>query len=419
MNTLEVEKQSRRIVRTLRAISADSSGALPTRFQLLRVGLWDTPNHGVFIIGPDDLLEYKTNFDAGIAQVVGENGNAPDGIMIDYDHESEVAGGWIKGMKVEGDTLWADPVVWSSQGTADLEGKNYKYISPEFYPKSRGGWPDPEQYDVYIPNVIAAASLVNRPLFKGLDPIMAKADGGGSRNSEDVIYINASEEGNRMPTLAEVIAKDGAAGLTEEEKKVLVDNQATLTAEQKVKFGLEAAPVAPAPVVSENKEEPIVPVVDPELAQIAASVKNGDNVVIKASVYKDLVDSTEQYQTEKAETIVDGHVARGAIKADSKAFWVSQLVGVRANADARKNLEEQLAALNDNPVMASEVGSSTRASDATSAQDQLMTKAQEAVKASISNGVATVTLSDAMKGILASDRGLAEQVKTERAAAHK
>lgn len=218
-----------------------------------------------------------------------------------------------------------------------------------------------------------------------------------------------------MPTLDEVKAKDQTT-LTEEDKQVIVDNAASLSQEEKIKYGLEAAPVAP---VVKTEVEPIVPApvvtVDPELASIAASVKSGDSVVIKASVYKDLTDSVEQYQTEKATAIVASHIDRGAIKPDAEAFWVNQLVGVRADAAGRKALEDQLAALNGNKVvMAGELGSSTKASDVTNAQAQLMEKAHAAVKA---DATGKTTLTEAMRAVMASDRGLADQVNNERAAA--
>ena len=230
--------KTERMARTFHPILASSTGStIPTKVELLKVGMWDTPNHGMFMITEEDLSEYKANFDAGVAQA------GDSGIMIDYDHMKGIAAGWIKGLTIGVDaagipTLFADPVEWTEQGKKDLLGKNYKCISPEFYPASRGGWNDPESYDTYIPNVLAAAGLVNRPLFKGLDPIMASEDSGRNREDRNIIYISASEKEKKMPTLEDVRVKSQDS-LTEEEKSFLVEHKEELTAEEQSKFGFE------------------------------------------------------------------------------------------------------------------------------------------------------------------------------------
>ena len=152
-----------RVARTFRAITADANGQLPTRIEILKIGMWDTPNHGMFMITADDISEMIVNFQAG----VGLPGQGLIGAPIDFGHESdEEAAGWMTQLSTDGTTLYAD-VTWTSAGMEALNGGTYKCFSPEFYPGCRGGWEDPESYGTYIPNVLVVGGLTNIPLFKG------------------------------------------------------------------------------------------------------------------------------------------------------------------------------------------------------------------------------------------------------------
>ena len=407
MNTLEGNKtQIGRMARTFKPILASSAtGDLPTRFQLLKTGIWDTPNHGVFAVTPEDLVQYKENFDNGVAQVIAADGK-PDGIQIDYDHMPGVAAGWIKGLKVEGDTLWADPVEWSARGEEDLRGKNFKYISPEFYPASRGGWEDPERYGFYIPNALAAAGLVNRPLFKGLTPIMASANGGNTDDEKNVIYISASEKEKPRMTIEEVRNKN-VADLNDEEKAFVAANQADFTDEEKVKFGLKSEIAAVVDETLKNKEETTVetPVVDPELAAIAASVKSGDSVVIKASQLKQFEDTAKEVEVMKREKIAAGvqkHVERGAIKADAADAWTDRIY-------KDPSMEDVLKEMNGSPVMAGELGTDVKAGDATaSASSKITASAKKLMETNTS-----LKMEDAISQVLRDDPVLAKEYSAE------
>lgn len=393
MNTLEVEKQkTERMVRTFRGLKADSNGSLPTRIEILQIGMWDTPYHGMFMIDQNDLNEMKANFDAGVAQ----SGDGL-GVPIDFSHdESGQAAGWIKGMVVEGNSLYADPVEWTGAGKEALLAGNFKCFSPTFYPSCLGGWPDPEDYDTFVPNVITGGALTNIPLFKGLQPIMASVDGGGKDKSR-VIYISASAEGKHMPTLEEVKVKD-VASLTEEDKKVLADNQASLSTDEKVKFGLEAAPAAPA--ANENKNEEGKDVTDPETAQIAASIKSGESVVVKASVFNKLQEDVKDMKRKEIAASVDAHIARGAIKADQKEAWTDRIL-------ADPTTVELLAAVPSNKLMAAAIGSTDNAIDVTGAQDELHGKV---VAAATDPKYKGYSYAQRRTAILAEDKTLATRI---------
>lgn len=406
MTDTAIKTKTERQARTFRPILASSDGdKLPTRIELLKIGMWDTPNHGMFMVTEEDLNEYKSNFDAGVAQ----SGDA--GIMIDYDHNKGIAAGWIKGLEIAPDskgvmTLFADPVEWTGVGKKDLLEKNYKCISPEFYPASRGGWEDPEEYGHYIPNVLAAAGLVNRPLFKGLQPIMASEDSGKSREERNIIYVSASEKEKSM-TLAEVRAKD-VSSLTEEEQSFLVEHKAELTADEQKKFGFETseaeteeqkkereAQEAAAKKAEEEKvaaeakaaEEARNSAPDLTNAQpVMASAIKGDEgkVVVEASALKELHDKALASDKKEAEALVQSHIARGAIKADQLNGMTTMLMSARG--EQRTQLEDMMKNLPDNKVLAGELGSADKGGEAKTAREQILDKANAAIKASADAG---------------------------------
>lgn len=425
MKTLEAQKTKISAqIRTFRPVMASAKGedGLPTRIELLKIGLWMTPGHGDFIVTPEDLAQYKENFDNGVAQVTGSGD--PDGIMIDYEHQPGIAAGWIKGLVVENDTLIGE-VTWTAKGKEDLLGENFKYISPEFYPACRGGWEDPEHYGMYIPNVLAAAGLVNRPLFKGLKPIMASATSGNSGvGDKNVIYISASEKENSSMQLDQIRAKENDA-LTEQERQFLVENKGSLTVDEATKFGFEVkGPEAPAPAapateapVTAPVEEPAAPVAAPALGQpVAASAVKGDegNVVLAAAEVKAMRDKVVDLETkvaaaakEEIKQRVAAHAARGAIKTDDIDKWTEKVA-----ADA--GLEDLLKGLNDNAVVAAgTIGSNANAGDVTgSAVSKLSANAQALIKASADAGN-SLSFGDAMSQARKADPALAKEADEE------
>jgi len=393
-----------RVARTFRTIKADANGNLPTQIEVLKAGMWDTPNHGMFMITIDDIQEMIANFKAGI----GLPGQGQIGAPIDFGHDShEEAAGWITGLSATdgGNTLVAD-VTWTSSGIEALTGLTYRCFSPEFYPGSRGGWEDPESYGTYIPNVLVGGGLTNIPLFKGLKPIMASAKTGDE--ARDVIYISESQGKEKTMTIEELRVKDATA-LTDEEKTFLQTNIAELSEDEKTKFGL---------VQTENKEEPVVPTPvtptveapaetpAPVLAEpVLASIKSGESMVVKASEWKEMQEAGKAYRREKAEQVVTAHAARGAIKADQVNKWVDKLL-------VDSSVGELLNDLPSNALLASEIGSSEKASAVISAAEEIRTKANEAVKASREAG-REISITQAILDVRKSEPELAKRYDEE------
>jgi phage I-like protein len=321
MHPTQVENKNISLAKTFRTLDiiyADNTATIPTRIELIKAGTWpDDSNKGYLKITEADLREFKSNFDKGTGMAGGQG----FGIPIDFSHkEWGKAAGWIKELEIIGKTLFAN-VQWSKSGEEALANGDYKCISPSFYPSCLGKWRDPEDHSITAQNVLVGAGLTNIPFFKDLKPIMA-SNTSGERGAEDknVIYINASarkEEKHMQPTLEDVRAKDNDA-LTEEERKVLADNKADLTADELKKFGFEVkADIKPQP-----KADPVK----------ASQVKGDEgNVVMAATEVKSMNDrigtleeAVKASHKKEVEQEVTKHIARGAIKADQKDFWVEK-----------------------------------------------------------------------------------------------
>lgn len=263
---------------------------VPTEIELLQSGSWDTPNHGSFNIGPEDINTYVENFNAGLRK----------GVPINVEHD-DVGGavGWIKTVFERAGSLWGVPD-WTHAGETMLKDRAFKFISPEFSPN---GYLDPET-GAESNHVLLGAALTNKPLFKSLTPVVANEDGGTkltSTSSNNIIYTN---EGDTRVDLAAVRTKE-LADLSPEEKTFIAEHKADLTAEEQTKFELAAtpagegaaAPAAAAPDDPTAAAPAAAAVIDdknktPEGASpVAAPVAAGDgtqNVSISASDLNEL-----------------------------------------------------------------------------------------------------------------------------------
>jgi len=400
MNPLaEAEKTKMdRIAKRSISICADKNGNAPKTIELLKTGVWRTPNHGDFMITEEDLAEYVTNFDNHI----GLPGKGVAGAPVDYKHESwDKAAGWIVKLKVEGDTLIGE-VEWTPNGAQMIIDGEFKFFSPEFYPKHRGGWCDPEDYETLIENVFVGGGLTNIPLFKGLSAVKASTAGEKDAVDENIIYIKASEIKETNMDLNAIRTKNQDA-LTDEEKNFLAENKESLTVEEKTKFGFETAPVADAPVADEPVVAPVAPepvmasTVDPS---VAASIASGESVVVKASVLEEMKKQTDAYAKEKAQAVVTAHIARGAIKADQLDKWTGRLL-----ADA--TIKDDLEALPSNEALSGEQGSDAKAGTATATQ-QIQADAKKLMEAD-----PKLSVGDATSNVLASNPELAKEYELE------
>ena len=129
-----------------------------SEIEVLRVGKWDHPIYGQFEITPERLQRFKQNFDDKVRKVEP---------AIDVEHHSdEGAVGWVKELIFKGDVLTA-LIEWTDEGMSYLQGKKYRYFSPEFADE----WSDPASGAVYM-DVLIGGAITNRPFFQELEEIV-------------------------------------------------------------------------------------------------------------------------------------------------------------------------------------------------------------------------------------------------------
>jgi phage I-like protein len=184
---------------------------LPNKIQVMPIGSFNTLKYGEINLTASDLKEMADNF------------NLRAGVPIDVDHDAGKAAGWIRALEVLSDGLYAD-VEWTKYGAELLKNKEYRFLSPEFEPE----YTDPEHSEIEATNVLIAASLVNRPLFKELKPLVA-SENLTDKERHDKITVDMN--------LDELRLKEKEA-LTAEELTFVTENKDKLTDDEKIHFGL-------------------------------------------------------------------------------------------------------------------------------------------------------------------------------------
>lgn len=137
-----------------------AEGEAAREIQILKVGSFNHPIYGSFEIKPEDLKQFKANFERNVRKI---------DLAINYDHEKTVAAGWYRGLAIKegGRELWATPE-WTARAREQIEGKEYRYFSAEFaweYVDSETG--------KRTERVLLGGALTNYPFIKGMKPVEA------------------------------------------------------------------------------------------------------------------------------------------------------------------------------------------------------------------------------------------------------
>lgn len=369
----------------------------------MSVGHWHAPWHGNFEMTPEDLAEMVIHFEEGVASVEGSKK-----LPVNYGHDvSGKAAGWVTKLHLEngGQELWGD-VEWTKEGLRMLAEGEFKYISPEWNPRSFP-YQDPEDEDLWLNNVFTGAGLTNVPLFKKLKPIMASRVMGSSDKPKQ-------SKGEDM-NLEEVRVKKPEE-LSAEEKTFLEEHKADLTDEERTSFGLvqtgdegegkdagtgEGKGADDAGDGGEGQGD--------GTGQQASGAAHG----LSASQIKQLQadaaagrEAQQELLKSRLMASVDSAITRGAVKSDQREDAVKVLM---ASTDAqRPALLDFIKNLPDNSLLASEIGDGGSAER--SAEDELRERAANVVKESDGK----TSYADAIKGVMASDTALRERVNAAR-----
>ncbi|MEP0848042.1 MAG: hypothetical protein HRF50_14625 [Phycisphaerae bacterium] len=143
-------------------------------------------------------------------------------LAIDYEHQSLTAGagrsdglrpaaGWVGGLEVRPDGLWAVDVTWTPKAAELLRTGEYRYFSPVIY------WTDEDHSDVAG---LGPVALTNDPAMAGVQPLAAGRRGAGASNADaaddvagatgadkplDASVQNEGEDAVVMPPASEVV----------------------------------------------------------------------------------------------------------------------------------------------------------------------------------------------------------------------
>ncbi|WP_437770625.1 phage protease [Arthrobacter sp. KNU40] len=393
-------------------ISADVSGNPPKTIELLRTGTWNTPWHGEFEITPDDIQQFVINAASGIGLV-----EADPKVPVNYGHESwDKAAAWIPKLYAseDGNALLGDPE-WTPAAAQAIKDGEWKYISPEFNPRSYP-WEDPEQEYNFVSNVLTGAALTNIPLFKKLKPITAsrlpnkKVKASAAGNSDN-------SKGEHM-TLEEIRAKQ-VADLTEDEKSFLAEHKAELTAEELTTFGLAEATHEETTEAAETAEE--------ETQTEETTTETATQTTVEASAKPVTIDAarlakleadaaagreaSQKLATSEAEAFASARIKAGQIKSGQKGDLVKILLASRG--DDRKTLETFLEALPENKLVTSgEIGDGGAAIVADAGQ--VVHERVQKVQADARSAGKSKSYADARKEVLDADETLRDQLKEEQ-----
>lgn len=347
-------------LRNLVPITADADGNAPSQIELLRVGDWHTPWHGDFQLTTEDLGQFVANFTSGVGLVEGDK-QAP----INFGHfMSGEAAGWISSLSVsdDGQALLGN-VEWVEEARTAIKAKKWKYISPEFNPRS-WPWEDPEEEHHFVNNVLTGAGLTNIPLFKKLKPITASRV---AKNGVKADETKPNEEGEDM-NLADILAK-AVADRTDEEKAFINDHKAELTEDQVKQIEAEEDetpdPVTPAAPAENTPDGSVTNDVqkdeeDPEggkTAPITASAVRGmtDEQISKLTADAQAGrEALTKLERSEATAFVKTHIAAGRIKTDQETATVNMILA--SKGEARTTLESFISTLPASPLLADEQG---------------------------------------------------------------
>jgi len=160
------------------------------KIEIIRTGVFTDPRYGKFNITKSMLEQMIENFKSNT------RGIKP---ALDYGHDVEgVAAGWFNDLFLEGDSLMG-VVELTASGNRSFEGKEYGYISADF---------DTD----YVDNeegkkhgcVLLGAALTNRPVIKGMAPVIQLSEKQQSKKGEKKM---SDEEKAKMESMEKELSE--------------------------------------------------------------------------------------------------------------------------------------------------------------------------------------------------------------------
>lgn len=376
----DLEKLSADQAATLSSIpiAPNAAGELPTRFPLLTTFDLKNSNRGHFTVTPTHLRQAKEKFDAGIGF---PSSDPSTGLAGDFEHNGhKEAAFWYHAVDVVPHptdstkaTLYADQVEWTDAGQEAVKGGRFKMVSPTGAFGTKNGklsvYPHHADLNDKLSNVLMGAGLTNEPFQNMMAPIRLSVHGdevvaevNDNQKESDSMEMDLDKlrvmdrEKLQVPQLDKLEAsKDKLSA--DELKKFKLETQAADTLSAEDKTMLEAIKAGSKKVVDADAAPDTLSATDKDLL---TAIQSGDKVVIDKAAAEQLAaipslqKTSEEYRRDKTERFVREQLQRGAIKPDKEKETVDMLMN--ADEATRKTLEDHLAALPTNELLAAEIG---------------------------------------------------------------
>ena len=211
------------------------------------------------------------------AQVLAEFERRPHPLYVDYNHDEREAAGWVHGLEVRGDELWATKVQWTPRARAMLDGDEYRYCSPMFVTEGYTDTITGEKRGAALINV----ALTNDPFFEAQHALKL------SRAAAQSQEIDPMQEQvmTALSAIAESAGMDVAALI--ERLPEIADKIAALLSTPDAESepaAAEAAPEAPSDAPDEDADDD-----EDEKKKMQAEIDAGKAAVSALSAERDAV----------------------------------------------------------------------------------------------------------------------------------
>jgi len=173
------------------------SEQVPHIIEIAKVVKGFHPAYGEVELTKNDLRAFALNFQEKVAGV---------DIAIDYDHDANVAAGWIKDvfLSMDGTILYGE-VRWTPKGALALSDREYRYFSPEF----NRDYVHPHTLKAHGPTLLGGA-LVNRPFLK-MDAIVSFKEQQGGKVDTIKLSEHQTVVAEKDKEIAELKLSEGKA----------------------------------------------------------------------------------------------------------------------------------------------------------------------------------------------------------------
>lgn len=241
----------------------------PMWIPLHRLGEWDDPRYGHFVMTQEKMEQAASNF---LTCVHRPDSPIDAQVPVDTRHQGDAACGWLHEMRLALPYLWGRPG-WTDKGRGIVLDKQYRYVSPRYLD-------DPKRGPIFQEITLTNRDFLKMPPLDGEGPTVFLSD------DEQAVIIERQEVNmDKIKLMVGGVEKE----LTPEEVQSLIAT-GELTAKELAgaKAELEKAKVLQ----------------DAPRDAITLTQADGTPLVLSASVVADLMRDNQAYRKERKERAV-------------------------------------------------------------------------------------------------------------------